>query len=89
MEEALDLSFDILLMMIITSVLLETFSARSDIINLYFKLVFSFYNWMLNYFNLYCKRYGIPQSAHFYCTLYVFRIGLMMAVLRPKHVALM
>jgi len=44
---------------------------------------------MLNYFNLYCKRYAIPHSAHLYCTLYMFCIGLMMTVLRPKHVALM
>jgi hypothetical protein len=36
-----------------------------------------------------CKRYVIPYSAHFYCALYMFCIGLMMAVLRPKHVALM
>jgi len=46
------------------------------------------YNWMLNYFNFYCKRYGVPYSAHFYCTSYMFCIGLMMAVLRPKLVTL-
>ena len=71
-----------------TSVLLETFSTISDIINLHFKLGFSLYNWMLNYFKLYCTRYGIPQSLRLYCTLYMFCIGLMKAVLRPKHVAL-
>ena len=32
----------------------------------------------------------IPSSAHLYCTSYMFRIDpIMMAVLRPKHVALM
>jgi hypothetical protein len=36
-----------------------------------------------------CALYGVPYSAHLYCTLYMFCIGLMMAVLRPKHVALM
>jgi len=35
---------------------------------------------MLKYFNLYCKRYVIPYSARLYCTLYMFCIGLMMAV---------
>jgi len=44
---------------------------------------------MLNYFNFYCKRYGIPYSVHLYCTLYMFCIGLMMAVLQLKHAALM
>jgi len=44
-------------------------------------LFFSLYNWMLNFFNFYC-------IAHLYCTLYMFCIGLMMALLRPKHVAL-
>ena len=68
----------------ITSVQLETFSTISDVI-IYFLL----YNWMLNYFNLYYKRHGIPFSARLYCTLYMFCVGLMMAVFRPKHVALM
>ena len=36
-----------------------------------------------------CALYGIPYSTSLYCTLYMFCIGLMMAVLRPKHVALM
>jgi len=40
-------------------------------------------------FNFYGKRYGIPLSAHLYCTMNMFCIGLMMAVLRSKHVALM
>ena len=44
---------------------------------------------MFNYFNLHCKRYGIAQSARLCCTLYMFCIGLMMVVFRPKHVALM
>ena len=42
---------------------------------LHFKLIFfALYNWILNYFNFYCKRYGIPQSAHLYCMLYMFCI---------------
>ena len=32
---------------------------------------------------------GIPYSTHLYSTLYMICIGLMMAVLQPKHVALM
>ena len=43
----------------------------------------------MGYNIVYNKRYWIPYSAHLYCTLYVFCIGLVMAVLRPKHVALM
>ena len=43
---------------------------------------------MLINFNFYCKRNGIPKRAHVYCTLYMFCIGLMMAVLRSKNVAL-
>jgi len=33
--------------------------------------------------------YEIPHSAHWYCTLYVLCIGLMIAVLLLKHIALM
>ena len=33
---------------------------------------FSLYNWTLNYFNVYCKRYRIPYNAHLYCTVYMF-----------------
>ena len=44
---------------------------------------------LFNYFNFYCKRYGTPYSAHLYCALYVFCIGLIMAVSQPKHVVLM
>ena len=61
-----------------------------DHIITHFNLIFfSLYNWMLNYFHFYCKRYRIPKSAQLYRTLYMFCIGLMMAVLQPKHVALM
>jgi len=35
------------------------------------------------------KRNAIPLSAHFVVPFYMFCIGLMMAELPPKHVALM
>ena len=41
-------------------------------------LIFLLYN-CYQFLTYYCKRYGIPKSAHFFCTLCMFCFGLMMA----------
>ena len=45
------------------------------------------YNWFI--LTITVKRIGIPLSAHFVVPIYMFCIGLMMAELWSKHVALM
>jgi len=46
-----------------------------------------YHNWVI--LTITVKRNGIPLSAHNVVPFYMFCTGLMMADLRPKHVALM
>jgi Flp pilus assembly protein protease CpaA len=52
-----------------------------------FTILAIIYNWFI--LTVTVKRHWIPLSARFVVPFYMFCIGLMMADLRPKHVALM
>ena len=63
------------------------YKAASCWLFLLIKIYPRYYFQLLNNKINYCRRYGIPQSAHFLCTQTMFHFGLMMAHLLPKHVA--